>query len=423
MIADVACVRVQIPAFAERLGTVCEEFLALWKSTPCDPPELGPKIGLWRQRSNARAAARLIDEVAAEIEALPEEESERQQWRHRMKERLQCFGHERLGWPEGYRHLLFGDAFYESSIVFARQARAFDPTVRLEQVGQALRNVWIGNSLQMLLDRPVAMGPGLFAYSMLYPVTDNWLDDPDITQDLKRSFNERFGARLVGLQVLPCNEREVAVDQLVKQIEDDLPRERFPDLYASLLAIHRGQSRSLDQQSGTRLSEADLLRISFEKGGSSVLTDLYLVAPSPEPSEERFALGYGIFLQLLDDLQDVETDLSVGHETLFTRAARQGPIDDPTARLVHFIDQVLEGETRFTGTEFEHRLDLIRRNCCALLVGSVAEHPRRFSRQFRRHLARQWPVSFRSSRRLRRRALARWNEAAVQLRARGDLPF
>src|SRR5205823_14667550 len=134
-------------------------------------------------------------------------------------------------------------------------------------------------------------------------------------------------------------------------------------------------------------------------------TDLYLVAGVAGPSEERFAFGYGVFLQLLDDLQDVEADLAVGYETLFTRAARWGLIDEPTARLARFIDIVLDSQGLFDGPEFGDRLDLIliRRNCRVLLVGSVAEYPKRFSRRFRHHLARQWPVSFRSHQRLRRR--------------------
>jgi hypothetical protein len=169
--------------------------------------------------------------------------------------------------------------------------------------------------------------------------------------------------------------------------------------------------RSLAQHGGTGLADAELVAISFRKGGSSVLTDLHLVADVPDPLEERFAFGYGVFLQLLDDLQDVESDLAAGHETLFTRAARRGPLDHTTARLAHFIDTVLLHDGRFAGPAFTDRLDLIRRNCLTLLVGSVAEFPRRFSRQFRRELARQWPVSFRSHRRLRRRALTRWRRA------------
>jgi hypothetical protein len=272
----------------------------------------------------------------------------------------------------------------------------------------------------MLLDRPVKMQPGLFAYSMLYPVTDNWLDDTSVARDLKRSFNLRFGERLAGQYVNPVSEREAAVDRLVRHIEQELPRENFPEVYASLLAIHGGQTRSLDQHTngGSRLTDRELLQISFEKGGSSVLADLYLVAPAPAPQEEQFAFGYGVFLQLLDDLQDVEVDLTAGHETLFTRAAQIGPIDTPAARLAHFIDEVIAASSGFQGPEFADRLDLIRRNCHALLVGSISEQPRRFSRRFRRHLARRWPISFRACRRLRRRTLVRWNA----LRASRSIP-
>jgi hypothetical protein len=178
--------------------------------------------------------------------------------------------------------------------------------------------------------------------------------------------------------------------------------------------------RSLDQHGGTDLTDAELLSISFDKGGSSVSTDLHLVTRFAEPAEERFAFGYGVFLQLLDDLQDVEVDRAAGHETLFTRAARGGPLDGLTARLARFVDTVL-AEGPFDGPEFSDRIDLIRRNCQSLLVGSVADHPKRFSRRFRRHLARQWPVPFRAQPRLRRRAIARWSEAQSRVDINGRI--
>jgi hypothetical protein len=172
-----------------------------------------------------------------------------------------------------------------------------------DSLWQALRNVLIGNSLQMLLDRPVALGPGLLAYSMLYPLTDNLLDDPRVPADAKRIFNERFGRRLAGLPVGASGPSDAAVFDLVARVEAEYSRAHFEDLYESLLAIHRGQVRSLAQQDDPRLTDAEILAISCEKGGSSVLADLYLVAGRASALEERFAFGYGVFLQLLDDLQ------------------------------------------------------------------------------------------------------------------------
>lgn len=394
------------------VAAVRDAQLALWAATPAEMPEIGPRLGVLRQLSNGRAVSRLIDDLAVRIDTIPEDEVGRQAWREQLRERLQAFGQERLGWPDGYRRLLFADAFFESTVAFAREARAFDPSLPLEQLGQALRNVWIGNSIQMLLDQPVGLRDGLFAYSMLYPLTDNWLDDPAVPDTGKHAFNRRFGRRLAGLPVLPHDKREAAAFRLVGRIERELPRRDFPWVFSSLLAIHQGQSLSLQQQHASRLADHDVLAISFEKGGTSVLADLHLVRPGASSEQERFAFGYGVFLQLLDDLQDVEDDLAAGHQTLFTRAARRGSLDEPTARLARFVDLTLDAT--FHGPAFADRLDLIRRNCRALLVSSVALQPKRFSRRFRRALEARWPVSFRTHRRLRRRAIGLYPKIARQ---------
>ena len=391
-----------------RLASLRAEFLALWDGAGRHFRDVGQRVGWLRQQSNARATRRLIDELADAIEHLPRNEPDRAAWRRSVQERLQCFGHQRLGWPDGYRRLLFGDQFYDSAIAFMHDARSFDPAMRLADIGQAMRNVWIGNSFQMLLDRPVALRSGLFGYSMLYPVTDNFLDDPTVPAHAKRSFGAWLARRLAGEPVRPGTRHEQAVARLVEHIETEFSRERCPAVYQSLLAINDAQTTSLRQHGGASLSSADLLAISMAKGGSSVVVDLYLVAASPSRAEERFAFGYGVCLQLLDDVQDVEADLAANHHTIFTRAARCDVLDDAVARLAAFIDAVLLRSEPFGHAVYADRIDLIRRNCLALLVGSVAAQPARFSRTFRRRLARQWPVSFPSHRRLQRRALAHW---------------
>src|SRR5262249_41630342 len=148
---------------------------------------------------------------------------------------------------------------------FARSARAFDPDLKLADLWQALRNVWIGNSLQMLLGQPLRLRAGLFGYSMLYPVTDNLLDDPAIAPAAQRAFNQRFGRRLTGQRVTPASAREGAAFRLVEQVEREFPRPRFPEVHESLLAIHHGQMRSLRQQGDPTLAEAEILDIACEK--------------------------------------------------------------------------------------------------------------------------------------------------------------
>jgi len=330
---------------------------------------------------------------------------------------LQDFGERRFGWPDGYRRLLFGDAFYESSVAFARQARAFDPSLPLDDLWQAMRNVWIGNNLQMLFGLPVRLNQGLFAYSMLYPVTDNVLDAQDRSPASKRAFNDRLGLRLHGTRVMATDASESNAFNLVGQIEEEFPRCRYTDVWDSILAIHRGQIDSLRQQ-GRPLPETELFEISFAKGGASVLADLYLVRGAATMAQERFAFGYGVFLQLLDDLQDVTTDSAAGHHTLFTLAAEAGRLDDLTTRLMNFIDVVLDRERAGARAETSDCLDLVRRNCHCMLAAVISAQPSMFSRRFRRSVERQWPLSFRAMRRLRRRAQQRFQSTSQRLQTR-----
>lgn len=416
-----------------------DEHVRLWHVVSDQLPNLGPRTGPFRHYTNARAAARLIDQLSDESVHPPLTPVARQQWQASVQCRVQAFGGERLGWPAGYRRLLFGDAFVAAAVDFSRAAHAFDPGLPLDDLWQALRNVWIGNSCQMLLDLPVRSTAALFAYSMLYPLTDNLLDNPAVDAAAKRAFNERFRRRLAGLPASPVNAAEAAVFELVAMIERQFPRHRCADVYDSLLAIHHGQTLSLLQHDEIAQDAERLLAISCEKGGTSVLADLYLVAGQASPEQERFAFGFGVALQLMDDLQDADRDAAAGHQTIFTRAAAAGHLDAPTAKLLQLIDRVLgvgdgsprrhagvagarpaaapgEGRTlddrpfdvrQLDGEPLDDRLDLLRRNCRGLVVGSVAAQPRLFSAPFRRAVARQSPFSLGGLRRLRRRAQLR----------------
>jgi hypothetical protein len=401
----------------DRLIPLRDGWLDAWPATRPELPRMGPPVSRWQQWGNARATGRLIDEIAIRVDEHPEHTTAQGEWRDALRHRLEDFGERHFGWPDGYRRLLFGDAFYDASVAFARRARTFDPALRLDDLWQALRNVWIGNNLQMLLGKSVRLTSGLFAYSMLYPVTDNLLDAPERSPDEKRAFNNRLGLRLLGKEVNARCSAEARAFDLIGQIEEEFPRDEYAEVWQSILAIHHGQISSL-RQHGCPLSEDDLRAISFAKGGASVLADLYLVVGEATPAQERFAFGYGVVLQLLDDLQDVAVDASAGHQTLFTLAAQQETLDDLTARLVAFTDVVLHEHRLQAGAGTADCLDLIRRNCHSMLAGVIADNPAMFSRRFRRSIERQWPLSFRGMRRLRRRAQRQFQVTAQRLQAR-----
>jgi hypothetical protein len=282
-----------------------------------------------------------------------------------------------------------------------------------EELTQALRNVWIMNSIQMLLDLEVTFTPAIFAYSMLYPVTDNLLDDPQLPAEAKQALNRRLGRRLAGEDPPPVDAAERRIWQLLDTVEGQYPREEFVDVWHALRAIHHGQVASLRQQSGL-LGADRLLAISIAKGGASVLADGYLATGRLEPAEADFFFGYGVFLQLLDDLQDAREDRRAGNATLFSTATP--PLDRLAGRLYRFMHRVVEENERFQGSRYAARRDLILRNCRGLLVGAIAEEPRLFSRPFRQAIERRWSLGLRAMRRLRRYADRRLRRTADEMR-------
>ena len=134
-------------------------------------------------------------------------------------------------------------------------------------------------------------------------------------------------------------------------IEEQYPRRHFTQVFESLLAIHRAQECSIAQLKGCgSLDDAELIKISFDKGGTSVLADACLSHGSLDEEQNRFAFEWGVLLQLGDDLQDLHDDMSCGSTTIFTRAAASRlPLDSLVLQLLTFSEQVATRMDRLPG--------------------------------------------------------------------------
>jgi len=212
--------------------------------------------------------------------------------------------------------------FIDSARRFIQEARGFDPGLRLDSAYQALRNVWIMNSLQFDLGLAVEPTEPVFAYSMVYPYLDNVLDDDRASEAAKLALVAKLRDWLEGADRPAGSPAEEKLRALVDLMERRLPRPAFPGVYRALLTIYNAQVKSLLQQRpGTAAPPDEILSISLEKGGTSVLADGYLVAGALGPADEEFCFGFGTFLQFADDLQDMAEDSRRGHRTLFTIGA------------------------------------------------------------------------------------------------------
>ncbi|MBP1924289.1 hypothetical protein J2Z76_000142 [Sedimentibacter acidaminivorans] len=222
---------------------------------------------------------------------------------------------------------------------FINRAKKEDGNLSGEEIFQAMRNVWIMNSLQIIWDMSLDLTPSIYAYSMLYPYTDNLLDNKDIDLQEKNRFNHILTKTLKGEKQISSNAYENRVFALIQDIELQYNREDFTQVYDSILLIQEAQIESLKQDQNTTMTEDDILPISFFKGGSSVLADAFLVKGNLSKEEMEFSFEYGAFLQLLDDLQDTIEDKVEGHQTIFSINVK-GDLDKNILKLISYIFEV-----------------------------------------------------------------------------------
>jgi hypothetical protein len=238
------------------------------------------------------------------------------------------------------------------------------------------------------------MTPAIIGYSLLYPYSDNYLDNNKLKTERKLEFSSRFRDRLCGLELLPQSQHEAFIWAMVRLIEEQYPRQHYPRVYECLLAIHQAQENSIAQHKNKKPNENELFRLSCAKGGTSVLADACLSHGSLTDQEARFAFDWGVLLQLGDDLQDVQEDLKQDSATLFSASARIGlPLDDRVRQLLVFsecvadqIDQLPHGDPALKR--------LLRTSWRSLILMAVARSHGFFSNAFLRELEASSPFRF-----------------------------
>jgi len=277
---------------------------------------------------------------------------------------------------------------------FFEAGRRFDPQIRTAELFQASRNVWTMNYLQVLLDLPVRLTPSVFAYSMLYPVSDNYLDDARISGEQKMAFNRRFSGWLAGENNRPTNEHEQKVLRLVRMMEGEFPRDGYPQVYASLLAIQSAQQKSLMQHFDRHGDAIANLRIAIEKGGTSVLADGMLTAGSLPEREMEIIFNYGVFAQFMDDQEDVADDLKQKAVSVFSEAARKGKLDATMNRLFSFSRTVLKDLNSFDHARSKPLKEISLKGIDMLLIDACARTSRFYSRRYLESLEAYFPFRF-----------------------------
>ena len=354
----------------------------------------GVQYSAQEQQQREKAYDEALRAVERELKRTPRSKTERLQTQARITAAFARFSATALGLEPDAIDLLTND-FLPVGTKLARWARQFDPSLSMPDIVQACRNAWTACGLQPLLGEQVSLTPSILGYSLLYPYSDNYLDQVDTSREAKLRFSERFRDRLRRQSAFAEDDREAAIWTLVSLIEEQYPRADYPEVFDCLLAIHRAQEQSIGQLgSCENLADEQLLAMSCAKGGTSVMADACLSHGWLSPQESRFSFEWGVLLQLGDDLQDVRQDLARGSVTLFSRAAAAGiPLDALVMQLIRFSERVgAQMDDLPNGSEMLR--ELLRMSWRSLIIGAIAESYEFFTPQFLEEAERCSPFRY-----------------------------
>jgi hypothetical protein len=172
-------------------------------------------------------------------------------------------------------------------------------------------------------------------------------------------------------------------------------REKYSNVFESIISIHNGQCKSLNQQS--RLSspyENDILAISAEKGGTSVLADAYLVCGNMDDELIDLMFGFGFVLQLIDDLQDTKNDLESNSMTIFSQTAKGFKLDDVVSKLISFACNTLTFERYAVSPYILAVKELILTNSLTMIYEAISNNKNYFTKDFLQLIEEYSPISF-----------------------------
>ncbi len=178
--------------------------------------------------------------------------------------------------------------------------------------------------LTLMLGYSLPKPPLLYQVALLYPITDNLLDDKLIGQKDKLEF---------------CNAIKTFILNSVKNGENDLLSEpdyqqhlsincrkilsainvkskafKTPKVWKALLELNCLQQESVFQQTenAREASLQELFDLSFRKGALTFKLIILLMLPNVSSQDLKLCEVFGGIAQLLDDIEDIEEDLEAG---------------------------------------------------------------------------------------------------------------
>ncbi len=126
-----------------------------------------------------------------------------------------------------------------------------------------------------------------------------------------------------------------------------------------------------------------------------MLADGYLVCGDLSPQWIHFLLGYGILLQLADDLQDLYTDAASKHWTLFSIYYQHKTVDSQVQKLRNFSHEVFKTFPGDWSASNKVLIEVMRKAVDYLIFDAAIHVQKSCQRSYLERLEKQFPVNVR----------------------------
>lgn len=382
----------------EYICSICYDYIIPnWNYTSEEFPDFLPNYTPEEKATNDAFLSSFIPDLRSSIAAYRQQPSE--ELANQLKEKLHyVLDVENILHIREHISKEFFTEFEQNIELFVERTKAFDETLSMENIWQAMRNYLIYSMIVSLQGEKQNCRDTILGYSLLYPYTDNYIDELHRKNSEKDSYNNLIRKTLIGENVIPSNQYEDKTKQLLNLVLDCYSKDLLRQKEASslLLLMVEAQEKSILQihHFGTKkLTTDEILRISVYKGGLSVLID-YLFSIDFDLSlvteeEISFYLCFGLILQLADDLQDIKEDKQKHSQTIMSVNKNKNQLEATINRLLHFTHTCIAG---FSPKNSQlHTFTL--QNCELMLLAAVAKNAKYFSKSYLENIEEHLPFS------------------------------
>lgn len=273
---------------------------------------------------------------------------------------------------------------------FIKKAYVFDEKLDNEQIIQSIRNYFIYVMIVDFQGEKQEASDVIVAYSLLYPYTDNVLDDVNITMEEKVHMDNFINMKLKEEYCTPHSSVEEKIGVLLERILHNYKGIQKEKVRMTLLLLLDAQHKSIGQiDNRTDMMHSDVLNLSAYKGGTSVLADYLLATDNYDDNEIIFYMKFGFILQLVDDLQDITEDENKGSRTLMTIAKSKDELEETVYRLLWYIYEVFQG----VNFKNERLKKFAMRHCIGIVLISAVVNEELFSDEYIRAAEEYLPLS------------------------------